>query len=73
MELLQAFLPDWQIFIAENKRASALGAAVALHDVWQYESLSGSVSPVVPFVKELDLDLSRYEVPNFKDRVKNQK
>ncbi len=60
MELLQAFLPDWQLFIAENRRASSLGAAIALHEVWQHDPLSASVSPVVPFVKQLDLDLSHY-------------
>ncbi len=64
-ELLQGFLPDWQLFIAENKRASALGAAVALHEVWQREPLTKSISPVIPYTKQFDLDLSRYEIPEF--------
>ncbi len=62
MELLQAFFPDWKIFIAENKRASSLGAAMALHEVWQSVPLSASVSPIVPFVKQLNFDLSQYSV-----------
>ncbi len=61
MELLQAFLPDWEIGIAENKRASALGAAIALHEVWQDEPLPESISPVVPFVRELNLDCRTYQ------------
>lgn len=60
MELLQAFLPDWKIFIAENKRASALGAAVALHDVWHSEPVSKSVSPVIPFKSRLNIDVNQY-------------
>ncbi len=64
-EFLQAFLPDWQLFIAENKRASPLGAAVAIHEAWQKEPLSESISPIIPFVKQFDLDLSRYIPPDF--------
>lgn len=60
MELLHAFLPGWELFIAENKRASALGAAVAMHDVWQPEPLTQDVSPIVPFKPKLSLDLSSY-------------
>jgi sugar (pentulose or hexulose) kinase len=60
MELLHAFLPGWQIFIAENKRASALGAAVAMHDVWQKRPLSGTVSPVIPFKPQLHLNVDKY-------------
>lgn len=68
MELLQAFLPDWEICIVENKRASALGAAVALHEIWQTIPLSASVSPVVRFKKSLDLDISAYSA--FRNLVK---
>jgi sugar (pentulose or hexulose) kinase len=60
MELLSAFLPGWQIYIAENKRASALGAAVALHEVWHSEPLWGSVSPIVPFQPTLAVAADRY-------------
>jgi sugar (pentulose or hexulose) kinase len=61
MELLHAFLPQWEIFIAENKRASALGAAVAMHDVWQSTPLTGEVSPIIPFKPTLSLDVSSYK------------
>jgi hypothetical protein len=61
MELLHAFLPGWEIFIAENKRASALGAAVAMHDVWQSKPLTGEVSPIIPFKPTLSLDVSSYK------------
>lgn len=61
MELLQNILPDWKIFITENPRASALGAAIAIHDAWQQEPLSENVSPVVPFNSRLKLDLSNYK------------
>lgn len=60
MELLQAFLPGWEIFVAENKRASALGAAVAMHDVWHRDPLSPSVSPIIPFKAQLSLDVDKY-------------
>lgn len=60
MELLHAFLPGWELFIAENKRASALGAAVAMHDVWQSTPLTRAVSPIVRFNPRLSLDLSSY-------------
>lgn len=72
MELLQAFLPDWEIFIAENKRASALGAAVALHDVWHSEPLANSVSPVIPFKSKLNLNVGRYH-SFFENAFNNQK
>lgn len=61
MELLCAFLPGWEVCIAENKRASALGAAVALHKVWQPGPLDHSVSPVLPFQPTLHLDLHSYQ------------
>lgn len=61
MDLLCAFLPGWELFIAENKRASALGAAVAMHDVWQDQPLSGEVSPIIPFKPSLSIDVSRYQ------------
>lgn len=60
MELLGAFLPGWELFIAENKRASALGAAVAMHDVWQSSPLTAAVSPVVAFHPGLSVDVSSY-------------
>jgi len=65
MELLQAFFPGWEIFIAENKRASALGAAIALHETWQNDPLPEDISPVVRFEPQLDIDLSRYGVSKF--------
>lgn len=61
MELLQCFLPDWDIFIAENKRASALGAAVVMHDAWQAKPLSPAVSPIIPFQGQLNLNLDAYK------------
>lgn len=60
MEVLSAFLPGWQIFIAENKRASALGAAVALHSVWQQDPLSRSVCPIVPFQPSVAVAADQY-------------
>lgn len=63
MEFLQGFLPDWQIFKAENKRASPLGAAIAMHNVWNEKLLSESLSPVIPFKKQLDIELDGYQIP----------
>lgn len=61
MELLQGFLPDWKIFyIPENNRASALGAAVALHEVWQKAPLPETVDEVYQYKHRFDLDLSNY-------------
>ena len=73
MELLQAFLPDWQLFIAENKRASVLGAAVAMHALWQEGPLPDSVSPVLPFSRRLALDVSSYRAPDFQSTALNLK
>src|SRR5699024_2720293 len=64
MEILQAFLPDWQIFIAENKRATALGAALSMHEVVYDTPPPKSVTSVVPFEKKLSLQLDKYEMPH---------
>lgn len=61
MELLQSFLPEWQIVIAENSRASALGAAVAIHRSWSKEPLPQTISPIIPFKFGIKLDLSVYK------------
>lgn len=63
MELLQAFLPDWEISIAENKRATALGAALVMHEVVYDTPPPKSVISVIPFKKELNLHLNNYEIP----------
>ncbi len=60
MELLSAFLPGWEIFIAENKHASALGAAIALHEVWQHRPLSETFISPVRFQPRLAIDVSNY-------------
>lgn len=60
MELLNAFLPGWEIFIAENKHASALGAAIALHEAWQRRPLSETITSPVRFKPRLNADLSSY-------------
>ncbi|GAA4302684.1 FGGY-family carbohydrate kinase [Compostibacter hankyongensis] len=60
MELLCSFLPGWQLFIAENKRASALGAALAVHKSWQDGPLPEDVTPLVAFAPRLRADLSSY-------------
>ncbi|HEY6083577.1 MAG TPA: hypothetical protein VIU45_08975, partial [Chitinophagaceae bacterium] len=69
MELLSAFLPGWEIFIAENKHASALGAAIALHEVWQHRPLSGTFISPVRFKQCLDIDVSGYH-SFFESRVR---
>jgi sugar (pentulose or hexulose) kinase len=60
MEALSAFLPGWKIFIAENKRASALGAAVALHRAWQQSPLDGSLSALIPFKSSVKIPVDQY-------------
>lgn len=60
MEVLSAFLPGWSIFIAENKRASALGAAVTMHDLWQAAPVSEKISPIIPFQPSLHIALAKY-------------
>ncbi len=61
MELLQSFLPEWNIFTAENPRASALGAALAIHDSWQVEPIPEGVSPVKRFRAQIKMDLKSYK------------
>lgn len=60
MEVLSAFLPGWKIFIAENKRASALGAAVALHSVWQESPLDQSWGTLYPFIPKEKIFVDQY-------------
>ena len=69
MEILQAFLPDWQIFIAENKRATALGAALSMHEVVYDTPPPKSVTSVVPFEKKLSLQLDKYEMPHLEIEI----
>lgn len=61
MELLQSFLPGKDIFIAENKRGSAMGAALAIHDSWQKGPISEQVAALVKFKPALSVDLSGYQ------------
>lgn len=60
MELLQAFLNGWKIYITDNKHASSLGAAVAMHDVWQTEPLYRILKPVKIFTPQYNFKVNQY-------------
>lgn len=60
MELLQSFLPGWKIYITDDKHASSLGAAVAMHNVWQTEPLYRLLKPVHIFHARFDLKVNSY-------------
>lgn len=60
MELLQAFLPGWKIYMTDDKHASALGAAVAMHDVWQKEPLYRILKPVEVFTSQFNFRVNQY-------------
>lgn len=60
MELLQSFLPGWKIYITDDKHASSLGAAVALHDVWQKEPLHRLMKPVNIFQPQCKFKITQY-------------
>lgn len=61
MELLCAFLPDWQIFIAENPRASALGAALAMHQVWNNTPIHETINPPALYKPAEKIDVNDYK------------
>ncbi|TAM93345.1 MAG: hypothetical protein EPN39_20315 [Chitinophagaceae bacterium] len=60
MELMQSFLPGWKIYITDDKHASSLGAAVAMHDAWQTEPLHRLLKPVHLFHAQFDLKVNSY-------------
>ncbi|MGH2645129.1 MAG: hypothetical protein ACRDE2_14345, partial [Chitinophagaceae bacterium] len=60
MELMQSFLPGWEIYITDDKHASSLGAAVALHDVWQSEPVYRLLKPVQRFQSQFGLKVNQY-------------
>lgn len=60
MELLQSLLPGWKIYITDDKHASSLGSAVALHHVWQKEPLHRLMKPVNIFHSQCNFKVSHY-------------
>lgn len=60
MEFLQSFLSGWKIYITEDKHASSLGAAMALHNVWQQEPLHRLMKPVNIFQTQFNFRISQY-------------
>lgn len=61
MEVLQGFLPNWELFIAENKLGSAVGAALAIHEKWNRHPIPSTVASLLPFKPTLEWDAHRYQ------------
>lgn len=60
MALLQAYLPKWRLYRADNTNDSALGAALAIHARWQTQPIPRTLAHVHTYEGPLNLDLSHY-------------